>query len=307
MVDNMESILLPPYLETPEALSAEASRELKAILAVCERLLKVGDTRIVFTSREALPAPFDAARHRRELHRLDRDDAVKLVERALNADEGAGAGATLDAARESIEALVDAVHGHARTLALLAPSLRSQGVDATREALVELMAAMEKKFPGSREQSLFASVELSLRRMSAANRDKASVLGVFHGGVDLDMLRHMMQWEEEDMGSLAGELIETGLATPNPYNHLTLNPALCPFLRGKLDAAQRDTLTTRWGQAMKVYLEYLYQQSYQNAEIAAALTALELPNLFALLEQVERAANAEATIDLATSLYGLLQ
>ncbi|MGO9469016.1 MAG: tetratricopeptide repeat protein [Isosphaeraceae bacterium] len=303
----MESILLPPYLETPEALSAEASRELKAILAVCERLLKVGDTRIVFTSREALPAPFDAARHRRELHRLDRDDAVKLVERALNADEGAGAGATLDAARESIEALVDAVHGHARTLALLAPSLRSQGVDATREALVELMAAMEKKFPGSREQSLFASVELSLRRMSAANRDKASVLGVFHGGVDLDMLRHMMQWEEEDMGSLAGELIETGLATPNPYNHLTLNPALCPFLRGKLDAAQRDTLTTRWGQAMKVYLEYLYQQSYQNAEIAAALTALELPNLFALLEQVERAANAEATIDLATSLYGLLQ
>ncbi len=303
----MESILLPPYLETPEALSAEASRELKAILAVCERLLKVGDTRIVFTSREALPAPFDAARHRRELHRLDRDDAVKLVERALNADEGAGAGATLDAARESIEALVDAVHGHARTLALLAPSLRSQGVDATREALVELMAAMEKKFPGSREQSLFASVELSLRRMSAANRDKASVLGVFHGGVDLDMLRHMMQWEEEDMGSLAGELIETGLATPNPYNHLTLNPALCPFLRGKLDAAQRDTLTTRWGQAMKVYLEYLYQQRYQNAEIAAALTALELPNLFALLEQVERAANAEATIDLATSLYGLLQ
>ncbi len=131
VVDNMESILLPPFLETPEALSAEAGQELKAILAVCERLLKVGDTRIVFTSREALPAPFDADRHRRELHRLDREDAVKLVERALNAD-GAGAGATLDAARESIEALVDAVHGHARTLALLAPSLRNQGVDATR-------------------------------------------------------------------------------------------------------------------------------------------------------------------------------
>ena len=86
VVDNMESILLPPYLETPEALSEEAGRELKAILALCERLLKVGDTRLVFTSREALPAPFDAPRHRRELHRLDREDAVKLVERALNAD-----------------------------------------------------------------------------------------------------------------------------------------------------------------------------------------------------------------------------
>jgi CHAT domain len=245
VVDNMESILLPPYVETPEALSEEAGRELKAILAVCERLLTVGDTRIVFTNREALPAPSNADRHRRELHRLDREDAVKLVERALNADNGAGAGATLDAARESIEALVDAVHGHARTLALLAPSIRGRGVDATRGALVELIAAMEKQFHGSREHSLFASVELSLRRMSSANRDKARVLGVFHGGVDLDVLRTMMQWEDGDVGSLAGELIETGLATPNRYNHLTLNPARCPYLRGQVDAAERETLTAR--------------------------------------------------------------
>jgi hypothetical protein len=34
---------------------------------------------------------------------------------------------------------------------------------------------------------------------------------------------------------------------------------------------------------------------------------LELPNLFALLEQVQRAGDAEATIALATSLFSLLQ
>ena len=34
---------------------------------------------------------------------------------------------------------------------------------------------------------------------------------------------------------------------------------------------------------------------------------LELPNLFALLDLVQRAGDAEATIDLATSLYSLLQ
>jgi tetratricopeptide (TPR) repeat protein len=307
VVDNMESILLPPYLETPEALSEEAGRELKAILAVCERLLRAGDTRIVFTSREALPAPFDADRHRRELHRLDRDDAVKLVERALNADGSAGAGATLDAARESIEALVDAVHGHARTLALLAPSIRNQGVDATRAALVELMATMEKQFPGSREHSLFASVELSLRRMSAANRDRARVLGVFHGGVHLDVLRMMMQWEKEEVGSLAGELIATGLAAPNRYNHLTLNPALCPYLRVQIIASECETLTARWGEAMQAYFEFLGRQSTQNAEVAATLTALELPNLFALLEQIQLSGDVEATIALATSLYRLLK
>lgn len=307
VVDNMESILLPPYLETPEALTAEAGRELKAILTLSARLLKVGDTRLVFTSREALPAPFDGARHRRELRRLDREDAVKLVERALNADDGAAAGGTLDAARAAIEELVEAVHGHARTLALLAPELRSRGVEATRAALVELMTAMERQFPGSRQQSLFASVELSLRRVSPANRDKARVLGVFHGGVDLDVLAMMMQWEKADVGALAGELVQMGLATPNRYNHLTLDPALCPYLRGRMDSTEREALTGLWVEAMGGYVGFLVRQQNQNAEIAATLTVLELPNLFALIDIVQRAGNAAATIDLAAALYSLLQ
>jgi len=57
VVDNMESILLPPYLETPEALTEEARRGLDAILQLCARLNAKGDTRLVFTSRETLPAP----------------------------------------------------------------------------------------------------------------------------------------------------------------------------------------------------------------------------------------------------------
>ena len=306
VVDNLESILLPPYLDTPEALSEEAGRELTAILALCQSLLQQGETRMVFTSREALPAPFDAPRNLRELQRLDREDAVKLVERALDAGEGAGAGAALDAAREAIEALVDAVHGHARTLALLAPELRSRGVAATHAALVDLMVAMEQRFPGSREQSLFASVELSLRRLSPANRDRVRVLGVFHGGVDLDVLRVMMAWEKADVATLAGELIGTGLATPDRYNHLTLNAALCPYLRGLMDAAEHEALTARWVEAMGEYVGFLNQQESQNAEVAATLTLLELPNLFALLDGVRRAGDAAATIALATSLYSLL-
>ncbi len=310
VLDNMESTLLPPYLETSEALSEEAGRELRAILALAQRLLQVGETRLVFTSREALPAPFDDVRHRRELHRLDREDAVKLVERALNAEDGTSGGAALDAAREAIEALVDAVHGHARTLALLAPALRRGGVDKTREDLVRLMEEMDRQFPvgtpESREKSVFASVELSLRRMSPANRDKARVVGVFHGGVRLQVLMLMMQWDEADVVSLAGELIATGLATPNRYNHLTLNPALCPYLRGRMDSTEREALTARWVEAMRGYAGFLYQQSNQNAEVAATLTLLELRNLFALLDIVPRAGDAEATIDLATSLYSLL-
>jgi len=308
VVDNMESVLLPPFMveETPEALSHEAREELKAILALCERLLKAGDTRLIFTSREALPAPFDAERNRRELHQLDREDAVKLVERVLNA-AGEDAGASSDAKREEIEQLVDAVHCHARTLALLAPALRSGGVETTRQSLVELMAEMEEQFPGSREKSVFASVELSLRRMSGVNRERAHVLGVFQGAVDLDVLVMMMKWEKAEVASLAVDLIETGLATPNRYNHLTLNPALCPYLRERMDAAEREALTARWIAAMRGYAGFLNQQESQNAELAATLTVLELPNLFALLDLVQRTGNAEATIGLTRSLYSLLQ
>ena len=59
VVDNTESILPPPFIEqgTPEVLSKDAHEELKAILALCERLLKAGNTRLVFTNRELLPAP----------------------------------------------------------------------------------------------------------------------------------------------------------------------------------------------------------------------------------------------------------
>src|SRR5262249_40134318 len=115
VVDNMESILLPPFMEevTPDALSEDARHELDAILNLCGRLNQKGETRLIFTSREKLPAPFDAERHRRELYAMDREDAVKLVERVLNA-AGGDAGASTEAAREEIEQLVDAVNCHAR-------------------------------------------------------------------------------------------------------------------------------------------------------------------------------------------------
>ncbi|WP_295884787.1 tetratricopeptide repeat protein [uncultured Thiohalocapsa sp.] len=315
VVDNMESLLLPPYLAeaTPDALTEEARAELAEILSLCERLLGAGDTRLVFTSREALPAPFDAKRNRRELHRLAPEDAIKLVERVLDAaDGGGGAVAAGDAAgREAIERLVDAVHGHARTLALLAPSLQSQGVEATRAALTDLMADMARRFPTghpqAREQSVFAGVELSLRRLSEANRERVRVLGVFHGGVQLAVLRVMTDWDEADLDALAADLVQTGLATPDPYNHLTLNPALCPYLHARLDDAEREALTARWVEAMGGYVAFLEQQSNQDTELAATLTQLELANLFALLEQLQAKDDPAATIDLATSLYGLLQ
>jgi tetratricopeptide (TPR) repeat protein len=320
VIDNMESVLLPPYLESPELLSEEALLELQAILGLAERLLRAGETRLLFTSREALPAPFDAKPQRWDLHQLEQADAVALIERSLAAGEssaatGAGAGsAALEARREQIEALVDAVQGHARTLALLAPELRRRGVAATQADLVELMEQMQQRVaqlpaddPRRREQSLFASVELSLRRLSAANRERARVLGVFHGGVHLGVLQAMTGWEAAEVEGLALELVGTGLATANPYNHLSLNPALCPYLKASLSEEELQGLTAGWLEAMAAYLGFLVQQQSQNAELAATLTLLELPNLFALLDRSQAVAEPATTIDRATFLYSLMQ
>jgi tetratricopeptide (TPR) repeat protein len=132
-------------------------------------------------------------------------------------------------------------------------------------------------------------------------------LGVFHGGVNLAVLQAMTGWEQAEVEGLALELVGTGLATANPYNHLSLNPALCPYLKATLSEEELHGLTAGWLEAMAVHLGYLYQQQNQNPELAATLTLLELPNLFALLDRSQASAHPETTIQRATSLYDLLQ
>ncbi|WP_338416236.1 CHAT domain-containing protein [uncultured Sphaerotilus sp.] len=312
VIDNLESVLPAPPLPgaAPDPLADLTADAAGAIFQLCARLGAIGDTRLVFTSREALPAPFDAPQARIELHRLSAADAIRLVERTLETDASASpsAGPALrNASAADIRDLVDAVHGHARTLALLAPSLRHDGVAATRARLVELMAQMERDHPGEREKSLYASVELSLRRLPPEMQERVKVLAVFHGGVALPILQLMMEWQHDDVAALATGLVGTGLATPNSSNHLSLNPALCPYLRSRASAEPLADWQVRWAAVMLQYVEILRLQDSQDTLQSATLTQLELPNLMALLTEVERAGQAEATIDLCTSLYQLLQ
>ena len=312
VLDNMESILPPPYLETDPALLEQSAQELQAILALAQRLLRIGNTRLIFTSREALPAPFAAIANATNtslclaLSHLALGDAVKLIESAIG-HQAHGAGEAGKAEVEQIEELAHTVHCHARTLALLAPNLRTQGVVATQAGLLVLMEQMERDFPGEREKSVFASVALSLARLSADNQQRVLALALFHGAVDLDVLRVMMAWSNEEEADLARDLLQTGLATLDPYAHLTLTPALWPWLRKQLERNEADKLPVRWQAAMLSYVNFLVQQGSQNAELAASLTRLELANLFTLLALVASAGNAAATIELATSLYSLLQ
>ena len=306
VLDNMESILPPPWLQTDPALLEQAAQELQAILAAAQHLLQFGDTRLIFTSREALPAPFAGARHCLPLAHLAKDDAVKLIESAIG-HQVDGAGEAGKAEVEDIEELAHTVHYHARTLALLAPSLRTQGVVATQASLAVLMEEMERDFPGEREKSVFASVALSLARLSPENQQRVRALALFHGGVQWDVLRTMMGWSNKEEIDLVRALLQTGLATLDPHNHLTLAPALCPWLRKQLADKEAAELAVRWQAAMLGYVNWLEQQLDQNAQLATTLTRLELTNLFALLALLTKARDAAATMNFATTLYRLLQ
>jgi len=307
VLDNMESLLPPPYLaeQTPEALKAEAQEQLTAILALAQRLMRIGDTRLIFTSREILPPPFDASRHLRDLQQLDKADAVKLVERVLNA-EGHDTG-TLDETREQIEALIETVRCHARTLALLAHSIQANGVKATQDSLASLMFEMEQRYPGSREQSVFASVELSLRRLSPENQAKVKVVGVFHGGVQLKILRGMMGWNDFEIMSFGKELIRVGLATLNKDDHLSLSSGLCPYIRMQLVASALAEMEEKWAIKMLDYANHLESTRFKQATKVANAKNAELANFLALFELALRRRDPRFIIDVSSTLSSLFQ
>ncbi|MEF8766627.1 MAG: hypothetical protein ABTS16_16550 [Candidatus Accumulibacter phosphatis] len=76
------------------------------------------------------------------------------------------------------------------------------------------------------------------------------VLGVFHGAVDLSVLRDMTGWQPAEVQAFGEALVASGLATAEAYNHLSLNLALCLYLAAQLEPAARAALAERWTTAM---------------------------------------------------------
>ena len=88
---------------------------------------------------------------------------------------------------EEMTELVETVNRHPRALVLLAREVAA-GVRATTENVAKLMAKLEAQNPDDRENSLYASVELSLRRLPPEVRERVNRLAVFHGGGQMFIL-----------------------------------------------------------------------------------------------------------------------
>ncbi|HEX4963425.1 MAG TPA: CHAT domain-containing protein, partial [Thermoanaerobaculia bacterium] len=303
VIDNCESVL-PERGEPAAAPNSEDAAA--AIFSLCRRLLEASPrTRVVFTTRESLPPPFAAAKCERELGALDRIDAIELVSEVMKQNGWTPPDDAGSTPRE-ITDLVEAVNRHARALVLLAREVARRGVKGTTGDLQSLMANLERKHPGDRENSLYASVELSLRRLSAESREHVRVLAVCQGGVHLAILGILTGLEPDAARQLALELINVGLGEDMGYGHLRLDPGLPPFLLGELAASGADTLRSRWAEAMAQLTGYLYQELTKDARLATQLTLLELPNLLAMLDWLQARWPPERVVDLADSVKRLV-
>jgi tetratricopeptide (TPR) repeat protein len=301
VLDNCESVL--PERAEPATEDTAAA----AIFALCRRLLAADPrTRLVFTTREPLPAPFDARGRERELGALDRQDAIELVSEVMKQNGWTPPDDDGGSTPQEITDLVEAVHRHARALVLLASEVARRGVKSTTGDLRSLMAGLEQRHPGDRENSLYASVELSLRRLSAESLEHARVLGVCQGGVHLVILGMLTGLEPDAALRLGGELIEVGLGEDMGYGHLRLDPGLPPYLLGDLAAEEAEALRSRWAEAMAGLTGYLYQELFKDTRHAAQLTLLELPNLLAMLDWSQDRWPPERVVDLANRIETLV-
>ncbi len=305
VLDNMETVLPPQAGGQPAACDKE---ELAALLALFRRFQKVGETKLLFTSRERLPALFDAKRNHLDIGPLAPWDAVEMVKNVLLQEN-----VTL-LVEETVDEeamLLDLVHSvrcNARTLALLAPKLARRDVVQTTADLHQLMADMEKKHPGERERSLYAGVALSLNRLSPAVRQAIRPLGVFRGGGHLEVIRRVLEVEDlQKLLPLVAELVETGLCDFHENGYLTFHFALAPFLWGALSEPERQAAQDRWLEGEEVFAGFLYQQKFQDAQLSATLTLLDLNNLLAGLEMAADQWPAERVLDWASDMAGVLQ
>lgn len=292
LIDNMESVLPDPQGNSPAGVA-----DVTALLALCQQLLAASErTRLLFTSREPLPAPFAHARNTVELGRLGQSEAIHLVERVL-AEQGWSPPANDDVTTPAeVAELVETVNGHPRALVLLAREV-ARGVRATTANVAALMAKLEAQNKGDRENSLYASVELSLRRLSAEARERVNRLAVVHDGADRFVLSQVMGIDLDTTDEIGQQLIAVGLAEAQEYGYLRLDPALPAYLRlGQAPAALAELAAT-WAAAMGQLVDYLYAEVFKDSKLAFGLTLLELPNLLALLDRLAQ----QVTVDPSTA------
>ena len=277
VIDNFESVSADPD---------------PALVPMLVALSAVGNTRVLLTGRE--PAPLGLGAVELQLGALAKREGRALVEQVLRREARAPREEPREPADASwIDELVETVGGHPRSLVLLAPMVADLGAGVTREKLAPLMAELERRHPGDRENSLLASVRLSLTRLPPTQHEQVRALAVFHGAAHFGVLARVLEIERDEALALCRTLVDLGLAeAEGPY--LLPDPALGIAMMGELAVPERERMEARWLAASVDWVHFLYDQTSKEASVASAGVRHALGELLAAVATLERAVDADA-------------
>lgn len=301
LLDNLESIL--PDLEGNQPPGVLAVNE---FMAFFQRLLQSSDgTRLLMTTRERMPAPFDVGKYETRLGALAPEDALALIARVMRQERIPVPSMNSEDLDKQFGTLAQLANYNARALTLLTRTLAERGDDlpGLNADLSHLMIEMEEKNPGDKDNSLFASVELSLRRLPQGMREKVDALAVFHGGANLIAWATVAQCSQEEITPVATLLVEHGLAEQKcnqpPYFFQT-DPALPIWLSLKIATSQLSIYYERWAEEMIRLVEFLTDS--KDIYLINILRHLEEQNLLYLLNWLQENDTPEQLIFVATHI-----
>jgi len=309
IADNLESLL--PGGEAP--LEAAARGQLWSVLPELAKL-RAG---VLLTTRDTDFGDGRLARGEKvaylPLRGLYPEDAYALATRLLTSLDIERARAPY---KDLCDLLVQLDH-HPLSIQLVLPALQTITLATIRADFAALLPKFADDTETGRNRSLLASLDYSLRRLSAEQRALLPRLALFEGGASEDDLLAITEIPEAEWAKLRPALEQAALLTAEQVEGITapflrFHPVLAPYLRGQ-PSADDGPLRDRYTQRYYAAANYLYQEDNRNPQPVRALVQKELPNLRRALALLLEAGNLDAASEMATSIarfldyFGLLR
>ena len=302
IADNLESVL--PKGEAP--LPADERRALwDALLA-----LRDAGAGVLLTSRDTAFGDGRLAQGAKVAHLalggLAEDDAYGLASRLLDDLQIPAARAPYD----ELHILLRQLDHHPLAIQLVLPTLRELSVPQIAQEFAGLLGRFTDDAETGRNASLLASLDYSLRRLTATERALLPRLAMFEGGAIEFILLQVTEIAESEWATLRPALEQAALVRAEqvatwtaPF--LQFHPVLAPYLRG-LPGADDPALRARFTARYAGLAEYLYHEDDRNPQAVRALVRRELPNLRRALDMLLADGAVDAAVDMADKMARFL-
>jgi tetratricopeptide (TPR) repeat protein len=280
-------------LDNLESLEAEALQEL---LTVAKEWSKVGETRLLLTTRNRdlnhpdYPVGRSLAHQRLLLGGLgdeqDPEDAINYFQGLMKLPPEPTWGLPTRAELIDLFKLVDF---HPLSIKSVAEQCKERRVDDLERSLKQLLAEVPKE--QDEQRSLIASLNLSLQRLHEDLLGMLPRLGVFQGGALESQILDITEFIPEQWQKLKSALELTGLMQIESIENVELSflrfhPTLAPVLWLRLSVDLQIELKQKHKHHYYRLINILYIADTQIPNRVRAIAARELPNLLCAVKSM---------------------